>query len=61
MKGPCDPENGTARALWRKKDRFSVQQPYPQVQIGGKGHPEKVGDLEPGGDPVHLAEGEEHP
>lgn len=40
---------------------LSIQQPYPGIEIGGKGDPEQVRDLEPGGQVVYPAESNNHP
>lgn len=40
---------------------LSIQQPYPGIEIGGKGDPEQVRDLEPGGQVIHPAVRNNHP
>ena len=40
---------------------FSVEPPDAEVEPGGKGHPQEIGDLEPGGRRIHLAELQDHP
>lgn len=40
---------------------LSIQQPYPGIEIGSKGDPEQVRDLEPGGQAVHPAVRNNHP
>ena len=45
----------------RPCDPLSIQQPYPSIEIGGKGDPQQVRDLEPGGQAVHPAESKNHP
>lgn len=39
----------------------SVQYPDTKIQVGGKGYPEKIGDLQPCRQRIYLAEGEDHP
>ena len=60
MKKPAGPDIRT-RGFFHGSETRTVQQPDPQVQVGGEGHREEVGELEPGGPFVHLAEDEEHP
>ena len=41
--------------------RSTIEPPHAAVEIGGEGHPEKIGDLQPRGEGVNLAHGENHP
>ena len=39
---------------------LSVEQPHTEVQVCGKRHPEQIWDLQPCGQFINLAEGEDH-
>jgi hypothetical protein len=38
-----------------------IEQPNTPIEIGRKGHPEEIRDLQPPGGAVHLKEGQQHP
>lgn len=43
------------------RDRLSIEHPNANVQIGGKGHPQEIGHLQPCGQRVHPTKGQDHP
>lgn len=40
--------------------QLSIEQPHSEVQVCGKGHPEKIGNLQLCGRFIHFPEGENH-
>ena len=40
--------------------QLSVEQPHPEIQVCGKGHPEKIRNLQPCSRLIHFPEGQNH-
>ena len=40
--------------------QLSIEQPHPEIQVCGKGHPEEIRNLQPCGRFIHFPEGQNH-
>ena len=40
--------------------QLSIEQPHPEIQVRGKGHPEEIRNLQPRGQFIHFPKGQNH-